>query len=129
MAGVYSLDEGAMLLDGKSVHFKRVADALAAGISLIHQELNLAENLGVAANIFLGASTSALSAGCGEIDGQEDGGGFARRRPRGRGLPRALQCVRSRIRGFPRGQLWVDEGFVPPTSRRTLKWTLCSMKA
>jgi ribose transport system ATP-binding protein len=54
MAGVYSLDEGAMFLEGRSVRFRSVAEGLKAGVSLIHQELNLAENLGVAANIFLG---------------------------------------------------------------------------
>ena len=54
MAGVYTLDDGAMLLDGREVHFKGVSDALSSGICLIHQELNLAENLSVAANIFLG---------------------------------------------------------------------------
>jgi ribose transport system ATP-binding protein len=54
MAGVYSRDAGEMLIDGHEVHFKGVADAMKAGVSLIHQELNLAENLGVAANIFLG---------------------------------------------------------------------------
>ncbi|MCE9529864.1 MAG: sugar ABC transporter ATP-binding protein [Planctomycetes bacterium] len=54
MAGVYTLDEGTMLLDGRDISFRNVADALQAGICLIHQELNLAENLDVAANIFLG---------------------------------------------------------------------------
>jgi ribose transport system ATP-binding protein len=54
MAGVYSLDAGVLQIDGREVRFRNVADALKAGISLIHQELNLAENLGVAANIFLG---------------------------------------------------------------------------
>ena len=33
---------------------KRLADAIKAGVALIHQELNLAENLSVAANLFLG---------------------------------------------------------------------------
>ena len=54
MAGVYTLDAGSLLIDGQEVHFKGVSDALKAGISLIHQELNLAENLSVSANIFLG---------------------------------------------------------------------------
>jgi len=54
LAGVYSLDAGQMLLEGSPVRFSNVADALKAGISLIHQELNLAENLDVAANLFLG---------------------------------------------------------------------------
>jgi ribose transport system ATP-binding protein len=54
LAGVYPSDGGELLLDGRTVRFAGVADALAAGISLIHQELNLAENLSVAANLFLG---------------------------------------------------------------------------
>ncbi len=36
------------------IRFPGPADAIAAGISLIHQELNLAENLTVADNLFLG---------------------------------------------------------------------------
>jgi ribose transport system ATP-binding protein len=54
LAGVYPPDGGAVLLDGQPVAFAGVADALARGISLIHQELNLAENLDVTANLFLG---------------------------------------------------------------------------
>ncbi len=54
MAGVYVRDAGTMAIDGEKVHFNNVRDALNRGVSLIHQELNLAENLGVAANIFLG---------------------------------------------------------------------------
>src|SRR5262245_5012715 len=54
MAGVDSLDARVMQIDGRDARFRNVAEALKAGISLIHQELNLAENLGVAANIFLG---------------------------------------------------------------------------
>jgi ribose transport system ATP-binding protein len=54
LAGVYQPDGGTLLLDGRTVRFTGVADALRQGISLIHQELNLAENLSVAANLFLG---------------------------------------------------------------------------
>jgi ribose transport system ATP-binding protein len=54
VAGVYVLDEGTFLIDGKPVAFAGVSDAMKLGIVLIHQELNLAENLSVAANIFLG---------------------------------------------------------------------------
>src|SRR5579885_2887925 len=54
LAGIYAPDAGEMLLDGEPVHFRGVADAMARGIILIHQELNLADNLSVAANLFLG---------------------------------------------------------------------------
>ncbi len=54
LAGLYQPDEGQIFLDSHPVKFAGVNDAMAAGISLIHQELNLAENLGAAANIFLG---------------------------------------------------------------------------
>lgn len=51
--GIYSLDEGEILFDGKAVHFHNPKDALNAGISMIHQELqpipyrNISENLWV----------------------------------------------------------------------------------
>ena len=60
MAGVYTLDEGTLLIEGREVRFRNVSEALKAGICLIHQELNLAENLGVAANIFLGREHTSL---------------------------------------------------------------------
>jgi len=54
LAGVQRADSGEVLLDGRAVELRNVHDALRAGIALIHQELNLADNLDVAANIFLG---------------------------------------------------------------------------
>jgi ribose transport system ATP-binding protein len=54
LAGVQRPDGGEILLDGGAVEIRSVHDALAHGIALIHQELNLADNLDVAANIFLG---------------------------------------------------------------------------
>ena len=54
LAGVQTHDEGTIRVDGSPVQFHGVEDALAQGIALIHQELNLADNLDVAANIFLG---------------------------------------------------------------------------
>ncbi|XXS76577.1 sugar ABC transporter ATP-binding protein [Sorangium sp. So ce131] len=54
LAGVVAPDAGDVLLDGRPVALGSVRDALARGIALIHQELNLAENLDIAANIFLG---------------------------------------------------------------------------
>jgi ribose transport system ATP-binding protein len=54
LAGVYQPDAGEILLAGQAVRFAGVRDALNHGIVLIHQELNLADNLSVAANLFLG---------------------------------------------------------------------------
>jgi ribose transport system ATP-binding protein len=54
VAGVTQPTAGEILIDGEPAEFASVAQALKKGISLIHQELNLAENLSVAANIFLG---------------------------------------------------------------------------
>lgn len=54
LAGVQPPDEGEILLEGKSVSIESTRAALDLGIALIHQELNLATNLSVAANVFLG---------------------------------------------------------------------------
>ena len=54
LAGVQAQDSGDILLDGKAVDLSSVQQALSLGIALIHQELNLADNLDVGANIFLG---------------------------------------------------------------------------
>jgi len=54
LAGVQRPDEGTLSLDGRDVAFRSVDEAQRAGVALIHQELNLAESLDVAGNIFLG---------------------------------------------------------------------------
>ncbi|HZL91439.1 MAG TPA: sugar ABC transporter ATP-binding protein [Pirellulaceae bacterium] len=54
LSGVITDFEGEFLLAGKPVKFGGTRDAEAAGISIIHQELNLVEQLSAAANIFLG---------------------------------------------------------------------------
>ncbi|WP_146533847.1 sugar ABC transporter ATP-binding protein [Rubripirellula reticaptiva] len=54
LAGVQPPDDGEILMDGKPVTINDVEKALDLGIALIHQELNLADNLNVGANIFLG---------------------------------------------------------------------------
>jgi ribose transport system ATP-binding protein len=54
LSGVITDYDGELLLRGKLVRFKGTRDAEAAGISIIHQELNLVEQLSAAANIFLG---------------------------------------------------------------------------
>lgn len=54
LAGIQSPDEGAIRYDGREVRISSVKEASRLGISLIHQELNLADNLDVQANVFLG---------------------------------------------------------------------------
>lgn len=54
LAGVQPPDEGELVLEGSRVQIDSVETALRHGIALIHQELNLADNLEVGANIFLG---------------------------------------------------------------------------
>jgi ABC-type sugar transport system ATPase subunit len=54
LSGVISDFEGELLLGGKPVRFRSTREAEAAGVSIIHQELNLVEQLSAAANIFLG---------------------------------------------------------------------------
>ncbi len=54
LAGVQQPTSGAMLLNGKAVRIANTREAAALGIGMVHQELNLSENLNVAENIFLG---------------------------------------------------------------------------
>ncbi len=54
LAGVQEPDEGTIRVDGSDVRVRSVEEGLSLGIALIHQELNLATNLTVGANIFLG---------------------------------------------------------------------------
>lgn len=54
LAGVVTGFEGDYLLRGRHVRFETPRSAEQAGVSIIHQELNLVEQLSAAANIFLG---------------------------------------------------------------------------
>jgi ribose transport system ATP-binding protein len=54
LAGVQQPASGTILLDGQPVQIDSVRTATQLGIALIHQELNLSDNLTVAANICLG---------------------------------------------------------------------------
>ena len=54
LAGVQPPDSGEIRIDGQLVTISSVNDAFENGIALIHQELNLADNLEVGANIYLG---------------------------------------------------------------------------
>lgn len=54
LGGYLEPTEGHILLNGERVDFQSGAEAEAHGVVLIHQELNLAEDLSVEENIFLG---------------------------------------------------------------------------
>ncbi|SFH57669.1 sugar ABC transporter ATP-binding protein [Planctomicrobium piriforme] len=54
LSGVLTEYDGEFLVRGERAAFAGTRDAERAGISIIHQELNLVEQLSVAANIFLG---------------------------------------------------------------------------
>ncbi|HYO95719.1 MAG TPA: sugar ABC transporter ATP-binding protein [Polyangiaceae bacterium] len=54
LGGAQLPDEGQIAIDGKPVSLSSVRVAKRLGIALIHQELMLAPNLDIAANIFLG---------------------------------------------------------------------------
>ena len=52
IGGLYHPDSGRIFLEGKEVRFSGPAEAIRAGVSIVHQELSLASNLTVAQNIF-----------------------------------------------------------------------------
>src|SRR6202048_3521415 len=54
LAGVYTKDSGEIRYNGECVDFYSPREAQAAGIGIIHQELQLMNHLTVAENIFIG---------------------------------------------------------------------------
>lgn len=54
ISGVYQADEGEIFFQGRRANFSRPIDARRTGIETIYQDLALAGNLGVSANIFMG---------------------------------------------------------------------------
>jgi ribose transport system ATP-binding protein len=60
LAGIEQPDGGRILFAGKPVELKNPADAQRRGISMIHQELNLVDDLSIAENIFLGRERAVL---------------------------------------------------------------------
>jgi ribose transport system ATP-binding protein len=54
LSGAYAKDEGQILFEGQPVEIRGPHDAQALGISTIYQEFNLARDLTVAENVFLG---------------------------------------------------------------------------
>src|SRR5262245_25545919 len=54
LGGVVAPSEGTIRIDGGERAAMSVADATKAGIAFVHQELNLFDNLDVAANVYIG---------------------------------------------------------------------------
>ena len=54
LCGIYKRDDGVVKLFGKEVDFANIKDSQDAGISIIHQELNMMNHLTVAQNIYIG---------------------------------------------------------------------------
>lgn len=57
VSGVHPAEEGEIYFEGRRRHFSRPIDARREGIETIYQDLALANNLDVSANIFLGRET------------------------------------------------------------------------
>ncbi len=54
LSGAVPMDEGTILVDGRPVQIKEPRDAKGLGIETVYQDLALADNLDIPANIFLG---------------------------------------------------------------------------
>jgi ABC-type sugar transport system ATPase subunit len=54
LGGVVAPSSGAIVIDGAERAALTVPESLRAGFAFVHQELNLFENLDVAANVFIG---------------------------------------------------------------------------
>ncbi|MFT3984026.1 MAG: sugar ABC transporter ATP-binding protein [Lachnospiraceae bacterium] len=54
LTGIYSKDSGSIIYEGNEVEFTNPREAQAAGIVIVHQELNMMGHLTVAQNIFIG---------------------------------------------------------------------------
>lgn len=60
LAGVYRPDEGVVSVEGIEHRFRAPADALTAGIGMVHQEFRLVPSFTVAENVVLGAASRIL---------------------------------------------------------------------
>ncbi|MGC0369549.1 sugar ABC transporter ATP-binding protein [Microbacterium sp. SLBN-111] len=54
LTGVYGIDSGTIRVQGEERLFRSTADAQAAGIATVYQEVNLCQNLSVGENVMLG---------------------------------------------------------------------------
>src|SRR5271166_6904687 len=53
VTGLYRPDQGRLLVDGEEVHLASPRDAIAAGVSAVHQERNLIPRFSIGENIMI----------------------------------------------------------------------------
>lgn len=63
LSGAYIPEEGEILIEGSKVHMSNPLDARRLGIEMVYQDLALANNLDVTANVFLGRETVSAQIG------------------------------------------------------------------
>ena len=63
LAGVYLPDEGTVSVHGVERRFAKPADAIAAGVGMVHQEFRLIPTFSVAENVVLGAAPRLITRG------------------------------------------------------------------
>ena len=63
LSGAETMDDGSIVFDGRPVHIREPRDAKALGIETVYQDLALADNLDVPANVFLGRELVRQGAG------------------------------------------------------------------
>lgn len=63
LSGAYVPDEGEIFLNGRQVRFSSPLDARRLGIEMVYQDYALADNLDIAANVFLGREAVSFSLG------------------------------------------------------------------
>jgi ABC-type sugar transport system ATPase subunit len=63
LSGAYIPDEGEIFIDGEKAHVSNPMDARRLGIEMVYQDYALANNLDVAANVFLGREAVRLKLG------------------------------------------------------------------
>ncbi|MGB7876723.1 MAG: ATP-binding cassette domain-containing protein [Anaerolineales bacterium] len=63
LSGAYIPDEGEILIKGEKAHYTNPMDARRLGIEMVYQDYALANNLDVAANVFLGREAVRLRLG------------------------------------------------------------------
>ncbi|MCJ7579448.1 MAG: ATP-binding cassette domain-containing protein [Candidatus Aminicenantes bacterium] len=63
LSGAYIPNEGEILIEGEKAHFANPMDARRQGIEMVYQDYALANNLDVAANVFMGREVVRIKLG------------------------------------------------------------------